>query len=70
MINKMQKVADLFDLVLGEPFKLRSETHKVTRTVRFSENGMEYFDDSCQRWYPTDGFLKEILTGQAVILDE
>jgi hypothetical protein len=37
--------------------------------VRFTENGMEYFDDSCRRWYPTDGFLKEILTGEAVEID-
>jgi hypothetical protein len=31
---------------------------------------MQYYDEVCQRWYPTYGFLNEILTGKAVIVDD
>lgn len=68
-VNVMDEVAALKGKELNEPFMIESNVHKVTSLVRFTENGMEYFDKSCQRWYPTDGFLKEILTGRAVILD-
>ena len=66
--NKMAEVAALKGKELNEPFMVESNVHKVAKQVRFTERGMEYFDDSCQRWYPTDGFLKEILTGDAVIV--
>jgi hypothetical protein len=52
-----------------EPFHIESNVHKVKSWVRFSNVGMQYYDEACRRWYPTDGFLKEIITGRAVILD-
>jgi hypothetical protein len=69
-MNIMDEVAALKGKGLNEPFMIESSTHKVAKRVRFTENGMEYFDDSCRRWYTTDGFLKEILTGQATEIDE
>ena len=68
--NKMNAVAKLFSKQFGEPFRLESNVHKFAKWVRFTERGMEYYDEGCGRWYPTDGFLKEILTGQAVIINE
>ena len=67
-VNIMDEVAALKGKELNEPFMIESNVHKVAKQVRFTERGMEYFDESCQRWYPTDGFLKEILTGDAVIV--
>lgn len=67
-VNIMDEVAALKGKELNEPFMVESNVHKVAKQVRFTERGMEYFDESCQRWYPTDGFLKEILTGDAVIV--
>jgi len=67
-VNIMDEVAALKGKELNEPFMIESSVHKVAIKVRFTENGMEYFDDSCGRWYPTDAFLSEILTGQAVIV--
>lgn len=66
--NKMEQVAVMFGKEINEPFHLESNVHKVTSVVRFSEDGMQYFDNICQRWYPTEAFLREILTGQAVIV--
>jgi hypothetical protein len=66
--NKMTEVAAIVGKKLYQSFWVESNVHKVAKQVRFTERGMEYFDDSCQRWYPTDGFLKEILTGDAVIV--
>jgi hypothetical protein len=68
--NKMAEVAALKGKELNEPFMIESRVHKVNIKVRFTENGMEYFDDSCGRWYPTDAFMTELLTGQAVIVNE
>ena len=66
--NKMAQVAAIMGKKLYQAFSIESNVHKVAKQVRFTERGMEYFDESCQRWYPTDGFLKEILTGDAVIV--
>ncbi len=68
-VNIMDEVAALKGKELNEPFMIESSTHKVAKRVRFTEYGMEYFDEMCQKWYPTDGFLKEILTGEAVEVD-
>jgi hypothetical protein len=67
--NKMPEVARLFGKKMNEPFRIESNVHKVKSWVRFNESGMQYYDEACRRWYPTDGFLKEIITGRAVILD-
>jgi hypothetical protein len=69
-VNIMDEVAALKGKELNEPFLIESSVHKVAKRVRFTEKGMEYFDDMCQRWYPTEAFLREILTGQAVEIDE
>jgi len=69
-VNIMDEVAALKGKELDEPFMIESSTHKVAKRVRFTENGMEYFDEMCNKWYQTDSFLKEILTGQAVEIDE
>jgi hypothetical protein len=66
----MDAVAKLFSKQLSEPFQIESNVHKVAKWVRFTGNGMEYFDDSCGRWYPTEAFMREILTGKAVIVDD
>lgn len=68
-INRMPDVAAKFGLAINEPFKAVSNVHKVNKTVRFSEDGLQYYDAMCQKWYNTDGFLRELLTGEAVILD-
>jgi len=68
--NKMPEVARLFGKKMNEPFHIESNVHKVKSWVRFNESGMQYYDEVCQRWYPTDGFLKEIITGRAVIVDD
>ena len=67
--NKMDAVAGLFSKQLSEPFQIESNVHRIAIWVRFTEHGMEFFDEGCGRWYPTDGFLKEILTGRAVIIN-
>lgn len=68
-INRMGDVAGLFGMELYEAFKIESNVHKVAKTVRFSDDGLQYYDAMCQKWYNTDGFLRELLTGEAVILD-
>lgn len=66
-MNKMGLIAKMFDKELEQPFLLTSEVHKVSKTVRFTLNGMEYYDKMCGKWYPTEAFLREILTGKAKI---
>ena len=67
--NTMQEVAALYDKRLGEGFRIESNVHKVTALVRFTQDGIQYYDKMCDKWFFTDGFLKELLSGKAVILD-
>jgi len=66
-MNRMKEIAKMFDKEINQPFLIVSEVHKVTKKVRFSLDGMEYYDKMCDRWYPTEAFLREILTGKAKI---
>lgn len=68
MSNIMGIVANQYSKKLDEPFKIKSEVHKVARLVRFTRDGMEYYDEKCQKWYQTEAFLREILTGKAVVM--
>ncbi len=68
-VNVMDEVAALKGKELNEPFMVESNVHKVKATVRFTQDGVQYYDQMCGKWFDTDGFMKEILTGKAVILD-
>jgi hypothetical protein len=68
--NKMAEVAALFGKKLGHTFRVVSHVRKIDACVRFTNDGLEYYDYMCKKCYPTDAFLREILTGQAVIVDD
>lgn len=68
-MNKMQEIAKMFDKEIDQPFLAESEVHKVAKMVRFSLDGMQYYDKMCDRWYSTEAFLREILTGKAKIIE-
>ena len=65
----MKELAKMFNKEIDQPFLLESKVHKVAKLVRFSLGGMQYYDKICDRWYPTEAFLREILTGKAKIVE-
>ena len=67
MMTGWYLVETRFTRVVGN-HKIKSEVHKVARLVRFTRDGMEYYDEKCQKWYQTEAFLREILTGKAVVM--
>lgn len=69
MENKMAEVAALYGKTIDEPFVVHSYIHRINSKVRFSLDGMQYYDEQCDGWYNTEGFLRQLLTGRAVIVD-
>lgn len=68
-MNRMKEIAKMFNKEIDQPFLIVSEVHRVAKKVRFSLDGMQYYDKMCDRWYPTEAFLREILTGKAKIIE-
>jgi hypothetical protein len=75
--NKMEVVAALFGKRLGEEFKIKrfrysSDGNRLTfvNNARFSENGLEIYDTRFEQWRVFSEENREILTGEAVILDD
>lgn len=73
--NKMEQVAKLFGKELGEEFKIKrfrysSDGNRLTfvNDARFSENGLEIYDTRFEQWRVFSEEIREILTGQAVII--
>lgn len=63
--NKMAEVAALFGKKLGEKFKV--DTRQGVYNAYFSENGFIVISISASYW---DYVLADLLTGEAVIIDE
>ena len=61
--NKMKEVAKLLGVELEEEFRIEG----YTRRYKLSENGLEFWCDTCKDWCPTHG-LEEILTGICKII--
>ena len=63
MANVMKEVAKLLGVELEEEFRIEG----YTRRYKLSENGLEFWCDTCKDWCPTHG-LEEILTGICKII--
>ena len=63
MANIMKEVANALGVELEEEFRIEG----YTRRYKLSENGLEFWDDTCKDWCPASG-LEEILTGVCKII--
>lgn len=63
MANIMKEVANALGIELEEEFKIEG----YTRRYKLSENGLEFWGDTCKDWCPSSG-LEEILTGVCKII--
>jgi hypothetical protein len=66
--NKMAEVAKLFGKHLGEEFTVKYQVSKykwyIVDNIAFADNGLTY------RGKRSDVILRQLLTGQAVIVDD
>ena len=63
MANVMKEVANALGIELEEEFRIEG----YTRRYKLSENGLEFWGDTCKDWCPSSG-LEEILTGVCKII--
>ena len=68
-MNRMKEIANMFNKELEQPFFFTSEVYRIPKKVRFSLNGMEYYDNISGKWYQSTAFLRELLTGKAKIIE-
>jgi hypothetical protein len=66
--NKMKAVARLFNKELGEEFTVKYQVSKykwyIVDNIAFADNGLTY------RGKRSDVILRQLLTGQAVVVDD
>lgn len=67
--NKMEAVAQLFGKKLGEEFRAQN-THGDNRAVMFCEEGVMMRPGLNHTWFNNKWWLNDLLTGEAVIVDE
>ena len=70
--NKMKEVAAMFGKELGEEFKVRRKYYLSCSTVkaRFIDKGFQVLYDGSDYWTFNFERLVDLLTGEAVIIDE
>ena len=67
--NKMKAVAQLFGKKLGEEFVIQ-DTYRYQVTAKFSEEGILVYHVVGREWLNNHYWLNELLTGEAVIVDD
>ena len=68
--NKMEIIAALFGKKLGEEFKVDEEECRKNLICKITERGLFFYHDSYEAWWQDSGLLSELITGEAVIIDE
>jgi hypothetical protein len=70
--NRMAEVAALFGKKLGEEFYivLAGDTPKQKQLCKFSNDGLRVWNDINGWYWDSENVLHELLTEQAVILNE
>lgn len=68
----MEQVAALFGKKLDEEFRIRKNCYISCSTVkaRFMDKGFQILYDGCDYWTYNPERLSELITGEAVIVDE
>lgn len=66
--NKMEAVAQLFGKKLGEEFKVRGKTQDYL--MAFTETGLKLRQEMAYPELFENSFLRKLLTGEAVIVDD
>lgn len=67
--NKMAEVASMFGKKLGEDFVIQDSFH-YSAMAKFSEEGILIYHDLARKWLNNPYWLFELLTGEAVIVDD
>ena len=67
--NKMEEVAKLFGKQLGEEFIVNDEYRKKM-ICKITERGLFFYHGSYEAWWQDSGLLSELITGEAVIVNE
>jgi hypothetical protein len=67
--NKMAEVAALLGVKLNEEFIVNDEYRKKM-ICKITERGLFFYHSSYEAWWQDSGLLSELITGEAVIVDE
>ena len=67
--NKMEVVAKLFGKELGEEFVVNDEYRKKM-ICKITERGLFFYHGSYEAWWQDSGLLSELITGEAVIVND
>ena len=67
--NKMEQVAAMFGKKLGEEFRAQN-THGDNRAVMFCEEGVMVRPGLHHTWFNNAFWLNDLLTGEAVIVND
>jgi hypothetical protein len=67
--SKMAEVASLFRKNLNEEFIIQDNFH-YRAMAKFSEEGILVYHDLARKWLTNPYWLFELLTGEAVIVDD
>jgi endo-1,4-beta-D-glucanase Y len=66
--NKMEQIAKMFGKELGEEFKIKVFTDRVW-IAKFTSEGLKNCHKNSE-WLMASDYLNDLLTGEAVIIDE
>ena len=67
--NKMAEVAALLGVKLDEEIIVYDEYRKKM-TCKITEKGLFFYHSSYDAWWQDSGLLSELITGEAVIVDD
>ena len=70
--NKMRRIANMFNMNLGDEFKVKSSSQEEPYIARFTEGGIFYMLKTgymCE-WIYSENLLVSLLTGRAEIVME
>ena len=68
--NKMAEVAKMFGKRLGEEFIVNEEECRKNLICKMTERGLFFYHGSYKAWWQDSGLLSELITGEAVIVDD
>ena len=64
------QVASMFGKELNEEFVVNEEEGRKNLICKITDKGLFFYHSSYEAWWQDSGLLSELITGEAVIIDE
>lgn len=68
--NKIEQVAAMFGKKLGEEFRVDEKNCRKNMICKITEKGLFFYHTTYEAWWQDSGLLSDLITGEAVIVDE